>query len=225
MERPSLLTFDVYTALFDVEGSLTPVVQQALPAQEDYLELVRVWRRKQLEYVLISNSLQQGRTSFAVITRRALDYTLSRMQVELTERACQDLVAAWNQLLLWPEAAQVVREMKARGYRIGLLSNGDDSMLRALAARLPVPCDDVFSSEQAGCYKPHPSVYALPWRALRLAADQILHVAGSPTDVMGAKAAGLRCAWSNRQHDRVLDARYSADHEFGDLRGLLGIVP
>ena len=220
-----MLTFDVYTALCDVEGSLTPVVQEALAAQRDCLELVRVWRRKQLEYVLISNSLQQGRTSFAVITRRSLDYALNRAQVELTERARQDLVAAWDELQLWPEAAPVLTEIKARGYRIGLLSNGDDSMLRALAARLPIPCDDVFSSEQAGSYKPHPSVYALPLRALRLAADQVLHVAGSPTDVMGARAAGLRCAWSNRQHDGVLDARYGANHEFDDLRGLLGIVP
>jgi 2-haloacid dehalogenase len=192
--------------------------------QGDCLEFVRTWRRKQLEYVLISNSLQQGRVSFAVITRRALDYTLSQKQIEATERVRQELVAAWDELRLWPEAGHVLTEMKARGYRIGLLSNGDDSMLRALAARLPVPCDDVFSSEQAGCYKPHPSVYGLPLRALRLAAEQILHVAGSPTDVMGAKAAGLRCAWSNRQRDRVLDVRCGADHEFDDLRGLLAVL-
>jgi len=33
--RYLLITFDVYTALFDVEGSLTPLVRQALGASAD----------------------------------------------------------------------------------------------------------------------------------------------------------------------------------------------
>ena len=41
---------------------------------------------------------------------------------------------------------------------------------------------------------------------------------------MGTKAAGLRCVWVNRQHDRVLDERYTADDECEDLRGLLSVV-
>ena len=219
-----LVTFDVYTALFDVESSLTPVVRHAVADQTDGLDIVRTWRRKQLEYCLISNSLQRARVPFAVITRHALDYTLSQLQLDLTEGVRQGLVHAWNELRLWPEAASVLTAMKERDYRIGLLSNGDEAMLRALAARLPIRCDDVFASEHAGYYKPHPSVYALPLQTLGLSTDQLLHVAGSATDVMGTKAAGLRCVWVNRQHDRVLDERYTADDECEDLRGLLSVV-
>ena len=43
-----LVTFDVYTALFDVEGSLTPLVRHAVANQADGLDIVRTWRRKQL---------------------------------------------------------------------------------------------------------------------------------------------------------------------------------
>ena len=219
-----LVTFDVYTALFDIEGSLMPVIQQLLKEQVDAIELVRLWRQKQLEYALISNSLQQGRVPFAVITRRALDYALSRVQVDLSESSRHSLVAEWDRLQLWPESGEVLREVKKRGYSVGLLSNGDEEMLRRLASHLPITCDHIFASEQAGYYKPHPSLYELPLKALGLTSDQVLHIAGSSTDVMGAKAAGLPCAWSNRKHDRVLDDGYQADYEFENLLGLLDVI-
>ena len=151
-------------------------------------------------------------------------FSLSAKELGLLSAQAMEISTGWNELCLWPEAASVPTKMREGGYRIGLLSNGDEAMLRALAARLPVRCDDVFASEHAGYYKPHPSVYALPLRTLGLSTDQLLHVAGSATDVMGTKAAGLRCVWVNRQHDRVLDERYTADDECEDLLGVLSAV-
>jgi 2-haloacid dehalogenase len=219
-----LITFDVYTALFDIEGSLVPVIQQLFKEHVDATEFVRIWRQKQLEYALISNSLQRGRVPFAVITRQALDYALSRSQVDLDEASRQSLVAEWDRLQLWPEAERVLIEVKKRGYTVGLLSNGDEEMLQRLASYMHITCDHIFASEHAGYYKPHPSVYDLPLKSLKLTANQVLHVAGSATDVMGTKAAGLHCAWSNRKHDKVLDDRYQADYEFENLLGLLNVL-
>lgn len=219
-----LITFDVYTALFDIEGSLVPVVNQLLNEHVDAVELVRIWRQKQLEYALISNSLQQGRIPFSHITRLSLNYALSRAQVSLDEALRQSLVEKWDQLQLWPEAGQVLNEVKKQGYAVGLLSNGDDVMLRTLASCLPITCDHIFVSEQAGYYKPHPAVYELPLTALELRPDQVLHVAGSATDVTGAKAASLCCAWSNRKNDKVLDDQYRPDYEFENLLGLLNVL-
>ena len=219
-----LITFDVYAALFDVEGSLVPVLNRTLGTQTEALPLVRTWRNKQLEYALISNSLQRGRLSFRVATRRALDYALGRAGLDISEATRGEMVEAWNQLRPWPEADQVLAAVKAKGYRIGALSNGDEAMLRAVLAGLATPFDDIFASDQAGYYKPHPSMYALPLKAHGLAPGQVLHVAGSATDVLGARSAGLPCAWSNRNHDRVLDPANHANHEFADLRGLLDLL-
>ena len=224
-----LITFDVYTALFDVVGSLTPWMAAALSeAGGDGLAeaptLVRAWRRKQLEYALISNSLGRARVPFRMITARALDYTLAQARRPLGTAERERLAAAWDQLDLWPEAGEVLLAVKARGWRLGLLSNGDSDMLAALAARLPVAMDDILASETAGCYKPDPRVYMLPGRALGLAPAEWLHVAGSATDVMGCKAAGMRCAWSNRWHDGLLDPALGPDYEFSDLRGVLRVI-
>jgi 2-haloacid dehalogenase len=114
--------------------------------------------------------------------------------------------------------------IKARGYTLGVLSNGDMKMLETLIKRLPPVIEHIFSSEQAGYYKPHPSVYALPLQTLSLAADQVLHVAGSATDTLGTKAAGLNCAWSNRNHESLIDPNYSVDFDMPDLRQLLEIL-
>ena len=217
-----LITFDVYTALFDIDSSLTPAVSEMLDL--DGLTFVRAWRRKQMEYALISNSLEQGRISFELITRRALADTLVRCHVTLSESSQTDLLNAWQTLQPWPEAASAMDSIKARGYTLGVLSNGDRKMLETLIKRLPPVIEHIFSSEQAGYYKPHPSVYALPLQTLSLAADQVLHVAGSATDALGTKAAGLNCAWSNRNHEPLIDPTYTVDFDMPDLSQLLDIL-
>jgi hypothetical protein len=87
-----LITFDVYTALFDIDSSLTPAVSEMLDL--DGLTFVRAWRRKQMEYALISNSLERGRIAFELITRRALADTLVRCHVTLSESLQTDLLNA-----------------------------------------------------------------------------------------------------------------------------------
>ncbi|MCC7415920.1 MAG: haloacid dehalogenase type II [Acidobacteria bacterium] len=220
---PELVTFDVYTALFDIEGSLTPWVREAVGGA-DALDFVRRWRRKQMEWLLISNALARPRPSFAWVTRRALDDTLARADRSIADPARASLVAAWNALEPWPEAAAALQRVKERGCPIGLLSNGDEAMQRALLIRLPDVVDHVFSSEHAGRYKPHPAVYALPTERLRLRASAILHVAGSPADVIGAKAAGLQCAWSNRRGEPIPDPQHPPDWQTADLSTVPDVI-
>jgi len=221
--RYRLITFDVYSALFDTETTLTPVLTEMMgdPPPADGLAVIRLWRRKQMEYVLLINSLEHGRISFREVTQRALDYALHQSKVKLAEAKRQVLVEMWNHLKPWPEANEVLLALKARGQSMALLSNGDQVMLGGLAMTLPVSFEAILSSETAHFYKPHPAIYGLPLARFRLTPEVVLHVAGSANDVMGAKAAGLDCAWSNRVGEQVLDPRFKADYEFSDLRGLL----
>lgn len=100
----------------------------------------------------------------------------------------------------------------------------DGEMQRALlAATLPVAFDVVISTE-GGKFKPHPSVYARALDRLGVDAGAVLHVAGSPTDAMGATAAGLRTVWVNRAGDAVLDPRFAPACEVPDLRRVLAVL-
>jgi len=225
MCAPLIVTFDFYSALVDYETSILPAVRAMCGDELDARALTRTWRAKQLEWAQLSNSLQRGRISFRECTRRALVHTFARAGRALSRSDVEPLVAAWDDLAPWPEANAMLRNIKARGYRIALLSNGDEAMLRAGSRGFDVEFDDVFASSRAGVYKPHPAMYALPVEALGCAPADILHVAGSAIDAMGAKLAGLRCAWSNRAGDPPMMPDALPDHEFRNLTGLLDILP
>ncbi len=219
-----LVTFDVYTALVDVEAGLVPAMEQACGARPDALRLARAWRAKQLEYAQISNSLQRGRIPFRTITRRALDHTLTRAGVALGDAQRDELCATWDRLPPWPEARETLATLRSRGYALGLLSNGDEEMLRAVARAFGGDIEHLLASDHAGCYKPHPAIYELPMKRCGVERSEVLHVAGSGNDVLGAKLAGLTCAWSNRHGDVMIDPDVRADHEMRDLSALLAIL-
>lgn len=221
--KGELVTFDAYAALADYRASLLPVVESVPGLDADRAsDFLDVWRTRQLAAAALSNALGRERIPFRQCTAIALDYALSRFRIELDAEARGALVQAWYPLTPWPEADEVLAALKVKGFRLAILSNGDQDMLEALAGQLRTPFDAIFSSEQCGVYKPHPEMYALPRRALGIAT--YLHVAGSANDVIGARAARVRCYWSNRQGDRVLLPDYAADCEGTDLSGLLKFV-
>lgn len=219
------LTFDVYSALFDFRASLRPELAAACGGEdaERVAAMLECWRSRQLALAMQHALLQRGHLSFRRATRLALDSTLTAFDLDLPESARALLVTAWDGLEPWPEAPRVLEQLRQRGYKLALLSNGDQDMLEALAARLPA-MDAVFSAERAGAYKPHPNVYWFAVNRLGEAPGRLLHVAGSATDVMGARAAGLRCAWSNRSGDTPLDPDFMPHHELSDLCGLLPLL-
>jgi len=161
-----LITFDVYTALFDIESSLVPIASGIFGSAFNSLAFVRDWRRRQLEFALISNSLQKKRIPFSEITRLALDDTLVRYNPTSSDSTKNILLNSWLDLKPWPEALQVLTSLHTSGCTLGLLSNGDIDQLRTLAKQVPPVFDHIFSSEQAGWYKPHPGVYKLPLQTL-----------------------------------------------------------
>jgi len=225
MNRTALVTLDAYTALFDIAGSLAGRFREITGLDEARATpAFQLWRAKQMERAAISNSLGLGRTSFRECTRQGLAYVEKRYDLDLGEERRLALVMAWDRLTPWPEADGVLAELKRRGYPLALLSNGDTDMLHALADILPVDIDHVFSSEEAGAYKPHPAMYALPLRKLGLESRNILHVAGATNDAIGAAAAGLPCYWSNRSGDSVLDPAFPPTHVRPNLEGLLDLL-
>lgn len=222
MKRPRLVTFDAYMGLLDIDASLTPVVTDTLGLPEDASRaFVQTWRAKQMERAAVSNSLEKKRTSFRAATAMGLDYVAARRGLAMDADTREALIMAWDSLAPWPEANAVVSGVKAKGYVTAILSNGDQDMLEAVANQFEAGFDYILSSETAGKYKPHPAVYRLPETELGIPLVDVVHVAGSPNDVLGAAAAGLPCIWSNRQHDLVLDPAYGATYEVPDLNGVL----
>lgn len=221
-----IVTFDVFSALLDIQSSLTAMVQKTLRmSKADAAQFSRTWRQVQMSRAAASNSLGKGRTSFKDCTRLGLDYALGKTKKKVDAATRRKMVNAWGTLTPWPEAPAVMQAIKKKGYATAILSNGDQDQLDSVARVFgPGAFDHVLSSETAGFYKPHPSVYELPTRVLGLGSKDILHVAGGAGDVLGAAAYGLTCYWSNRTGDLPIDPALGPTYQGKDLKGVLKLL-
>ncbi|HEY8514865.1 MAG TPA: HAD-IA family hydrolase [Candidatus Binatia bacterium] len=117
-----------------------------------------------------------------------------------------------------PDAVAVLRELRARGLRLAVVSNFDARLHGVLAGLgLAELVDVVLPSSEAGAAKPDPAIFR---RALALLgglpAARCLHVGDSlREDVDGATAAGLRAVWLDR---RGASARSTTDQDAADAR-------
>ena len=225
MKQFKMITFDAYSALLKLEDSMVPIVERVINREEvDSLAFFRMWRTRQWDYVLLGSNLEKGYHSYEYLTRATLLYTMKKFNVTLTQEEQDEMVDGWSHMKAWPEAKEVLDEIQRRGYKIAILSNGDEKMLRPLIESTGIQFDEVFGAEHAKAYKPNPAIYALPFELCGYKNEEVLHVAGSTFDLMGAKSAGIFCAWSNRYDDFPIDEKYTPDYNFKDLRGLLEIL-
>lgn len=221
-----VITFDIYSASLDINGSSLPIVESILDLPKENCEqFFKVWRAQQWNYLLLNNSMEQGYYTYRYITEQVLEYTAKKFDITLTQDQKKQLMDVWIRFKAWPEAKEVIEELKRRGYIVAMLSNGDEDMLKLLEESTGIKFHYVFSGDQAKCYKPNPEIYYNALKRLDVKVDELLHVAGSMFDVMGAKAAGIKCAWSNRYGEFVLDTQYVPDYEFASLRELLELLP
>jgi 2-haloalkanoic acid dehalogenase type II len=102
----------------------------------------------------------------------------------------------------FPDSAEALAYLKRR-YKLGILSNIDDSSFAASNRKLGVAFDVVVTAEQVGSYKPNPAHFEEGFRRLAaqgVARDQVLHVAQSLFhDHVPAKRLGMTSVWINRR--------------------------
>ena len=220
-----LIAFDIYSATLDIYGSAIPAVEKVLGVPRETAEqFFDLWRTKQWYYLLLKNSMRDGYKSYYDITRDLLGYVEKVRGMALTEDQREQLMDIWTSFRAWPESKEILEIIRRKGYPIAMLSNGDGCMLRPLEKSSGISFDYIFSGDMAKSYKPAKEIYQLPFDKLGIGKEELLHVAGSMFDVMGAKAAGIHVAWINRRKEVLLDGSYKPDYEFQDLSGLLRIL-
>jgi 2-haloacid dehalogenase len=192
---PHLHVFDAYGTLFDVHAAIGHHRAAAGPEAERFSE---IWRTKQLEYAW-TLTLAGRYVDFWSLTERALDYAFAR--VPSVDRVLRTpLLDAYLRLDAFADARTALAELKARGTRIGILSNGTPRMLDAAvqSAGIAALCDAVLSVDAVRLYKPRPEVYALVTDRFGVKPDAVVFVSSNRWDVMGAAAFGFRPVWVNR---------------------------
>ena len=187
--------FDAYGTLLDLNGAIAAV---SAGLGDRAADLLRVWRRKQLEYTWL-RSLMGRHADFAQVTREALEYACAAIGADATGLQAAMLDAFFH-LPAYPDAEPLLRTIRARGLRTAVLSNGTPAMLEAglQSTGLGPLLDAVLSVEDVGIYKPSPAVYQHASAALGITPEALVFVSANAWDIAGASSAGLRAIWINR---------------------------
>jgi 2-haloalkanoic acid dehalogenase type II len=138
------------------------------------------------------------------------------------ERASDLLRGMGERLEPWPEAPDVLRRLREH-VRIGVVTNCSEELGQLVAARVGVAFDTVVTAEAAGAYKPRPEPYLLAAETLALEPARVLFVAGSPSDIDGARGAGMDVCWHNRRR-LPLGGHEAPLAELDSLDALVGLV-
>ena len=130
---------------------------------------------------------------------------------------------ARNEVTLFPEARPAL-EALGEHFVLIAVTNGNADLEKIGIREL---FDDVISAAMAGAAKPDRPIFDMAVKAGGASADQTLHVGDHPLyDVHGARDAGLRAIWVNRNGDQWPGEYHSPNGEVqhvGELRDLLGM--
>jgi 2-haloacid dehalogenase len=213
----SVYVFDAYGTLFDVHAAIARHRADAGPDAERFSKL---WRTKQLEYTW-TMTLAGHYVDFWTLTEWALDYCFARIG-SVDRRLRGKLLEAYLYLDAFPGARTALMQLKGRGLRLGILSNGAPRMLAAAvnASGLGEMLDSVLSVDAVRMYKPRAEVYALVTDGFGVAPQNVAFVSSNRWDVMGAAAFGFHPIWVNRARMPEEYADQPPDRVVHDLAAL-----
>jgi 2-haloacid dehalogenase len=201
MQNVKALFFDVFGTLVDWRSSIAREAQAILgPLGHtlDWPAFADAWRAEYDPAMQLVRSGAIGFCKLDVLHRRNLDIVLPRFGVnKLDEAAAQHLNLAWHRLDAWPDTSPGLYRLKKK-FAIAPVSNGNISLMVALARRNNLPWDAILGSEIAHDFKPKPRVYLAACEALDLPPAQCMMVAAHPRDLAAAAECGLRTAYVGR---------------------------
>ncbi|MGH8779692.1 haloacid dehalogenase type II [Paraburkholderia sp.] len=215
------IAFDLYGTLFDVH-SVAARCDDAFPGRGR--EISALWRQKQLEYTWL-RSLMQRYVDFEQATEDALRFACRQLGLELDSRTHDTLRNAYLQLAPFAEVPGTLRELRQRGLKLAILSNGSPKSIDAVVSHVGLrgEFDHLLSADAVHVYKPDHRVYELAGQTLQLDRTEILFVSSNAWDATGARSFGFPTCWINRSGNVFEEMGQKPDWEVTGLQGLAAL--
>jgi len=193
--RIRAVAFDGF-AIFDATA-IVAVAEAVAPGRRR--ELVTAWRSRHFEYQWL-RTLGGQYAGFQRTADDALSYAAKGLGLELPGADRERLVQAQADLRPWSDTSRAVRELRAAGLRLALLSNMTEHMLVESLRRagLADSFEFVLSTDRVRATEPAREAYAMGQSAFELSRNEIAFVAFAGWDVAGATWFGYPTAWLNR---------------------------
>jgi 2-haloalkanoic acid dehalogenase type II len=190
---PQWVTFGNHGTLVDwhagLEATLRPVAGERTGA------LIRAHQRHAR---LLERELPQRAYRDVLIT--AIERAGEECGVPVPPAVARALPEAWGAMRPFHDTAAMLAALRREGYRLAVLTNGDEDLFAVSRAMLAEPFDLVISAERIRGYKPAPWHFRAFERLARVAPEDWVHVGSSPYhDIGPAVAHGVRHVWLDRE--------------------------
>ena len=215
---PSFIPFDCYGTLVDFDlSSVTLDTLGDRAAGIDVESFLSDFERVRFEEVL--GDYKPYRT----VLKESLRKVMESHGLEYRDEDGDAIVAAVPTFGPFPEVPGVLERLRQHSDLV-IITNSDNDLIPGNVEKIGVPFHRVFTSEQAGAYKPSLVYFDYVRRELGCNVEDILHVAqGFSYDIVPAHAAGWKRVWINRR-GQPGDPAYGPYQELPDLSGLPDVI-
>ena len=177
--RYDAVVFDLLTALIDSWALWNAVAGSEAAGL--------VWRKRYLEITYGCGAYRP----YEELVREAA------VETGFPARFADELERRWDELQPWPDAPPALAALGGH-LQMAVATNCSERLGRAAAERTGARFAVIVTAEGVSCYKPRPEVYRAVLDRLGTDPARTLFVAGSASDVPGAKGVGMPVYWHNR---------------------------
>ena len=189
-------TFDCYGTLVDWNGGIRRELLRLWP-EADSAGLLERYHEIEPRVEL------EGSLPYREVLRQTLVLLAESEGLALAEDeeyALPESLPSWP---IFPEVPGALTELRARGWKLGILSNTDPDLLDASLAAIAVPVDVRVVASEIGSYKPAPGHWETFYARSDAERDSHVHIAASPFhDIAPARELGVTAVWINRLDEK-----------------------
>ena len=202
MKHLRALTFDLDDTLWDnrpvlmaAEQSLYDWLGRHYPRINQHYSLEDMWSLRQ-ELLKRNPDLRHDVTALRKDSLHVMTQTCG-YDDSLVERAFDIFLEARHRVTLCSDVEPALRRLRAAGYCLGTLTNGNADVQRLGLGHL---FDFSLTAASVGKAKPHPRMFEEACRRAQVTAAELAHIGDEAgTDLAGAQNAGVTVIWMNRQ--------------------------
>ena len=220
MKNIKAIIFDAYGTLFDVNSAAEKCKDKIGDKWEGFANF---WRTTQLEYTWL-RSLMKRHEDFLQVTEGSLDKSMKAFKIDPSMK--NELLNLYKVLSPFKEVPEALKTLKAKKFKLAILSNGTPSLLNELVRsnNLNDLFDDLFSVEEVGIYKPDSKVYDLPIKKYKIEKNEVAFLSANTWDVSGGGNYGFNSIWVNRNNSIFDNLDYKPLNEIKNLNELIKLI-
>jgi 2-haloalkanoic acid dehalogenase type II len=220
-QNKDYITFDCYGTLIDWEGGIRDALKKLSEKKGFYLSSDGLSEK----YIKAELQIEAGQyRKYHEILQLTAKRLLKSEGFDISDK---DALEFADSIFTWQPFAEThntLAKLKDQGYKLVILSNIDNEIIKRSIRLIGTDFDGVVTAEDVGAYKPAYGHWREMLKRFNAKTEEVLHVGASYVhDVIPAKELGFDAIWINRNHEKPT-AEIRPNIEFPDLTPLPDIL-